>query len=282
VETLANVPYILARGGSEYARLGTERSSGTKVFSLVGKVNRTGLVEVEMGVTLRHLIFDIGGGVKRDRAFKAVQTGGPSGGALPESYLDLEVDFDGLTEKGAMMGSGGMIVMDDHDCMVEVARYYVNFLAEESCGKCTPCREGLRQMLAILTDITEGRGQEGDVELLERLGNTLQDASLCALGKSAPNPVLSTIKHFRDEYDAHIREQRCPAGVCVKLTTFAVEAEKCTSCSACKRACPVGAVAGEKGSPFSIDPVLCIACGSCRDACRFDAIHAKKVERGQS
>ena len=279
VETLANVPYILSVGGVEFAKLGTEHSSGTKVFSLVGKVNRTGLIEVPMGATLRHLIFDIGGGIKRDRAFKAVQTGGPSGGCLPEGLLDLEVDFDKLTEKGAMMGSGGMIVMDEHDCMVEVARYYVKFLSEESCGKCTPCREGLRQMLEILTDITEGRGQVGDVELLERLGNTLMEASLCALGKTAPNPVLSTIKHFRDEYDAHINEKRCPAGVCVKLTTFVVDPEICNSCHACMKACPVGAVFGDKDNkdvPYSIDREACIACGSCRDVCRVDAIFAEK------
>jgi NADH-quinone oxidoreductase subunit F len=276
VETLVNVPFILTHGGKQFAQLGTQRSSGTKVFSLVGKVNRTGLIEVPMGATLRNLIFEIGGGVKRDRAFKAVQTGGPSGGCLPKEYLDLAVDFDGLTEMGAMMGSGGMIVMDEHDCMVEVARYYVNFLSEESCGKCTPCREGLRHMLAILTDITEGRGQEGDVELLERLGKTLKEASLCALGKTAPNPVLSTIEHFRDEYDAHIREGRCPAGVCVKLTTFVVNPDNCTSCNACKKACPVRAVFGGKDEPYRIDQEACIACGSCRDVCRFDAVFAER------
>ncbi|MCL1895635.1 MAG: 4Fe-4S binding protein [Clostridiales bacterium] len=279
VETFANIPYILTRGGAGFAGLGTGGSSGTKVFSLVGKVNRTGLVEVPMGASLRHLIFDIGGGVKRDRAFKAVQTGGPSGGCLPESMLDLEVDFDRLTEMGAMMGSGGMIVMDEHDCMVEVARYYTSFLSEESCGKCTPCREGLRQMLTILAGICEGRGQEGDVELLERLGNTLRDASLCALGKTAPNPVLSTIKHFRAEYDIHIREKRCPAGVCVKLSTFAIDAGICTNCGACKKACPVGAILGDAkagGVPFVIDQNVCIACGSCRDACRFNAVYAER------
>jgi len=276
VETLANIPYILLQGGTEFAKLGTKGSSGTKVFSLVGKVNRTGLIEVEMGTTLRHLIFDIGGGIKRGRAFKAVQTGGPSGGCIPEEFLDLGVDFDGLTEMDAMMGSGGMIVMDEHDCMVEVARYYVNFLSEESCGKCTPCREGLRQMLTILTDISEGRGQKGDVELLERLCATLKDASLCALGKTAPNPVLTTIKHFRSEYDAHIDELRCPAGVCVKLTTFAVIEENCTSCNACKKGCPAGAITGEKDIPYSIDRDACIACGSCREACRSDAITTER------
>jgi NADH-quinone oxidoreductase subunit F len=278
VETLANIPYILAHGGARYAELGSATSSGTKVFSLVGKVNRTGLVEVEMGATLRHLIFDIGGGIKRDRLFKAVQTGGPSGGCIPEKWLDLEVDFDSLTAKGAMMGSGGMIVMDEHDCMVEVARYYVNFLAEESCGKCTPCREGLRQMLRILTDITEGHGTSDDIEVLERLGATLRSSSLCALGQSAANPVLSTIEHFRDEYETHINEHRCPAGVCAALTVYDIDAAKCTSCSVCSRVCPVGVIHGEKGVPYTIDSTGCIACGSCRDSCRFDAVFPRKKE----
>jgi NADH-quinone oxidoreductase subunit F len=278
VETLANIPWIMANGGAAYAALGTPSSAGTKVFSLVGKVNRTGLVEVQMGATLRHLIFDIGGGIKRNRPFKAVQTGGPSGGCIPEAWLDLEVDFDSLSARGAMMGSGGMIVMDDHDCMVEVARYYVNFLAEESCGKCTPCREGLRQMLAILTDITEGRGQPGDIELLQRLGNTLQSAALCALGQTAANPVLSTIEHFRHEYEAHIHEHRCEAGVCTALTVYDINAQKCTSCSACARACPVGIIHGDKTVPYTIEAASCIACGSCRDACRFDAVFTKAKE----
>ena len=214
VETFANIPVIIASGGEEFARLGTEKSKGTKVFALVGKVKRTGLVEVPMGVSLRHLIFDIGGGVIEGRPFKAVQTGGPSGGCIPEALLDLPLDFETLTGYGAMMGSGGMIVMDDSDCMVEVARYYTNFLADESCGKCTPCREGLWQMLRILTDICEGRGKEGDIELIKELAGTLAEASLCALGKTAVNPLLTTVRHFRDEYDAHIREKRCPAGVC--------------------------------------------------------------------
>ena len=276
VETLANIPTIILHGGAPFAAIGSEQSGGCKVFSLVGKIKRTGLVEVPMGTPLRRIVFDIGGGVKDGRPFKAVQTGGPSGGCISEAMLDLPVDFDTLSAHGAMMGSGGMLVMDDRDCMVEVARYYVNFLAEESCGKCTPCREGLRQMLIILTDITEGRGQEGDIEVLERLGNTMLEASLCALGKSAPHPVLSTIKHFRDEYEAHIKEGRCPAGVCTKLTTFVVDPEKCTSCNACKKACPIGAVSGEKGVPYSIDKEACIACGSCRDVCRFGAVHAEK------
>jgi len=217
VETFANVPVIIEAGGAKFAELGTEKSKGTKVFSLVGKVKRTGLVEVPMGMSLRQLIYDVGGGVIGDRPFKAVQTGGPSGGCIPAELLDLPVDFDTLTERGAMMGSGGMIVMDDRSCMVEVARYYVDFLANESCGKCTPCREGLRQMLHILTDIVQGRGKEGDVGLLEEISATLAGSALCALGKTAPNPVMTTIKYFGDEYDAHIRGKRCPAGVCAAL-----------------------------------------------------------------
>ncbi len=272
VETLANVPYIIKNGGAEYASVGTDNSKGTKVFALVGKVKRTGLVEVPMGATLRHLIFDIGGGIINDRPFKAVQTGGPSGGCIPESMLDLPVDFDTLKSYGAMMGSGGMIVMDDRSCMVEVARYYVQFLCGESCGKCTPCREGLKQMLAILTDICEGRGKLEDLDTLETLGETMIDSSLCALGKSAPNPVLTTLKYFRDEYEAHILEHRCPAGVCKKLTSFRIDPEKCRGCTMCSRVCPAGAISGTVREPHSIDPAKCIVCGSCREACRFGAV----------
>ena len=275
VETLANVPYIIAHGGAHYASVGTEGSKGTKVFALVGKVKRTGLVEVPMGATLRHLIYDIGGGVQNDRPFKAVQTGGPSGGCIPESMLDLPVDFDTLKQYGAMMGSGGMIVMDDRSCMVEVARYYVSFLCGESCGKCTPCREGLKQMLAILTDICEGRGTMEDLDLLEQLGETMQDSSLCALGKSAPNPVLTTLKYFREEYEAHIREHRCGAGVCKALTSFSIDPTACKGCGACKRACPAGAVSGDVKQPHVIDQTKCIRCGSCREACRFGAVLTK-------
>jgi len=275
VETLANVPYILSHGGADFASVGTEKSKGTKVFALVGKVKRTGLVEVPMGTTLRELIFDIGGGIKGDRPFKAVQTGGPSGGCIPESMLDLPVDLDKLKEYGAMMGSGGMIVMDDRSCMVDVARYYVNFLCGESCGKCTPCREGLKQMLQILTDICEGRGSMEDLDLLEALGETMIDCSLCALGKSAPNPVLTTLKYFRDEYEAHILEHRCPAGVCKELTTFRIDPEACRGCTSCARACPAGAISGEVRKAHSIDVSKCIACGSCRETCRFDAVRTE-------
>lgn len=275
VETLASIPIILKEGGDTYAKIGTDRSKGTKVFAIVGKVKSTGLVEVPMGTSLRTLIYDIGGGIIGDRPYKAVQTGGPSGGCIPEDLLDLPVDFDTLTEHGAMMGSGGMIVMDDRSCMVEVARYYVDFLCEESCGKCTPCREGLRQMRNILTNICEGKGQPGDIELLERLGHTMQDASLCALGKSAANPVLTTIKYFREEYEAHINEHRCPAGVCPDLTRFEVDPDVCRGCGACSRACPTEAISGQKKQAHVIDSTKCIACGSCREACKFDAIMTK-------
>ena len=275
VETLASIPAILRDGGEAYAQVGTENSKGTKVFAMVGKVKHTGLVEVPMGTTLRTLVYDIGGGIIDDRPFKAIQTGGPSGGCIPEELLDLPVDFDTLVEYGAMMGSGGMIVMDDRSCMVEVARYYVDFLCEESCGKCTPCREGLRQMRTILTDICEGRGKPGDIELLERICHTMEDASLCALGRTAANPVLTTIKFFRDEYEAHIDGHCCPAGVCPSLTQFSIEADKCTGCTMCSRACPTNAISGQKKEAHAIDATLCIACGSCREACRFDAVRTE-------
>ncbi|MBA7623919.1 Ion-translocating oxidoreductase complex subunit C [subsurface metagenome] len=272
VETWANVPLIINRGANWYSQIGTEGSKGTKIFSLVGKINNTGLIEVPMGITLREIIYDIGGGVPNGKSFKAVQTGGPSGGCIPESLTDLPVDFDRLTEAGSMMGSGGMIVMDEDTCMVDIARYFIKFLTEESCGKCVPCREGLDRMLDILTDITEGKGKEEDIELLEELGDVIKEASLCALGGTAPNPVLSTIRYFRDEYEAHIRQKRCPAGVCKALITFTVDEEKCNGCRVCARECPEGAISGEKKEPHTIDQEKCIKCGLCRDSCKFEAI----------
>jgi NADH:ubiquinone oxidoreductase subunit F (NADH-binding)/ferredoxin len=272
VETWANVPLIINRGADWYSQIGTEGSKGTKIFSLVGKINNTGLVEVPMGIRLREIIYGIGGGIPHGKKFKAIQTGGPSGGCLPESLINLPVDFDRLTEAGSMMGSGGMIVMDEDTCMVDIARYFVKFLTEESCGKCVPCREGLDRMQDILTDITEGRGKEGDIELLEELGDLLKESSLCALGTTASNPVLSTIKYFRAEYEAHIREKRCPAGVCKALITFMVDSEKCTGCGVCLRECPQGAISGKKKEPHIIDQEKCIKCGLCRDSCKFEAI----------
>ena len=275
VETWANVPIIINKGADWYAQIGTEGSKGTKIFSLVGDVKDTGLVEVPMGTTLRQVIFDIGGGIANGRKFKAVQTGGPSGGVLPESMLDMPIDFDTLSEAGSMMGSGGMIVMDDHTCMVDVARYYIEFLAGESCGKCTPCREGLRQMLDILTRITQGEATMEDLEVLEELALVVKEASLCGLGQTAPNPVLSTLKYFRDEYIAHIKDKKCPAGVCTSLIHYEIIPEMCTGCYLCKVRCPVDAIEGKPKEIHVIDQEKCIKCGVCMDVCRFDAV---KVE----
>jgi NADH:ubiquinone oxidoreductase subunit F (NADH-binding)/ferredoxin len=272
VETWANVPLIINKGADWYSRIGTDGSKGTKIFSLVGKINNTGLIEVPMGITLREMIYDIGGGIPNGKSLKAVQTGGPSGGCIPESLIDLPVDFDRLTEAGSMMGSGGMIVMDEDTCMVDLARYFVKFLTEESCGKCVPCREGLDRMLDILTDISEGRGKEEDIELLEELGGVMKEASLCALGGTAANPVLSTIRYFHDEYETHIREKRCPAGVCKALITFTIDEEKCTGCRVCARECPQEAISGAKKEPHKIDQEKCIKCGLCRDICKFEAV----------
>jgi len=275
INNVANVPLIINNGADWYASIGTEKSKGTKIFSLVGKINNTGLVEVPMGMTLREIIYDIGGGIPNGRKFKAVQTGGPSGGCIPESLLDLPVDFDKLYEVGSMMGSGGMIVMDDRSCMVDVAKYFLSFLQEESCGKCVPCREGIRRMREILEDICAGKGQEGDIELLEKIATGVADGSLCALGSSAPNPVLSTLRYFRDEYDAHIKEHRCPAGVCKALITYSIDAEKCTGCTLCSKVCPVQAISGEKKKAHTIDNYKCTRCGACFESCKFDAINVK-------
>ena len=275
VETWANVPYIINKGADWFASIGTERSKGTKIFSLVGKVVNTGLVEVPMGTTLRTIIYDIGGGIPKKKKFKAVQTGGPSGGCIPEQFLDLGVDFDQLTKVGSMMGSGGMIVMDQDTCMVDLARYFLDFLKEESCGQCNPCREGIDRMLEILTDICQGEGKEGDIELLEELGAMIQKASLCGLGTSAANPVLTTILYFRDEYEAHINEKKCPAGVCKNLFHYEVDEEVCNGCRLCSLKCPEEAITGEKKKPHLLDQDKCIKCGICYDVCKFDAIAIK-------
>ena len=272
VETYANVPAILLKGADWYTAMGTEHSKGTKVFSLVGKINNTGLVEVPMGISLRDIIYKIGGGIPKKKNFKAVQTGGPSGGCIPEQFLDLPVDFDELAKVGSIMGSGGMIVMDQDTCMVDVARYFVDFLKDESCGQCNPCREGLKQMLDILTNICEGNGKEGDIEFLEEIGAMMQKFSLCGLGTSAPNPVLTSILYFRNEYEAHIRDKKCPAGVCKPLFHYEIDPEACTGCTLCAKKCPQDAVSGEKKKPHVIDQEKCIKCGICYEGCKFDAI----------
>ncbi len=275
VETWANVPVIINKGADWFSRVGTKKSKGTKVFSLVGKVNNTGLVEVPMGITLREIVYDIGGGVLDGKKFKAVQTGGPSGGCIPENLIDIPVDYEKLTEAGAMMGSGGMIVMDENTCMVDVARYFLIFLEGESCGKCVPCREGIKRMEQILTRICKGEGEEGDIELLEEMALIIKDTSLCGLGQTAPNPVLTTIKYFRDEYEAHIKDKRCPAGVCRELIQYVIDEAKCTGCLLCAKNCPQGAITGEKKQPQTIDQSECIKCGACLEFCKFDAIIIK-------
>jgi len=272
VETWANVPLIVSRGAEWYASTGTESSKGTKIFSLVGKVRNTGLVEVPMGITLKDIIYEIGGGIRKNKAFKAVQTGGPSGGCIPNNKMNLAVDYDSLKQLGAMMGSGGMIVMDENNCMVDTAKYFIHFLMYESCGKCVPCREGLTQMHEILSRICEGQGEEGDVQLLESLSAFMVEASLCALGGTAPNPVLSTLRYFQDEYKAHIVDKKCKAGVCRNLFEYVIDEDRCNGCTLCRVKCPEQAVTGEKKKPHTIDPHMCIRCGICYSLCKQEAV----------
>lgn len=272
VETFANIPLIIRNGGAWYASVGTEKSKGTKVFALTGKIANTGLAEVPMGITMREIIYDIGGGIKDGKRFKAVQIGGPSGGCLPESLLDTPIDYDSLTQAGAIMGSGGLVVLDEETCMVDLARFFMSFAASESCGKCTPCREGTKRMLEILTKITEGKAVMEDLDKLEHLALVVKDASLCGLGQTAPNPVLTTLRYFHHEYEAHISEKKCPAGVCQSLIKYQVIPEKCTACGKCQRACPVGAITGKGREIRFIEIDRCIKCGACYAACPFDAI----------
>ncbi len=273
VETLANIPFIIKEGAAALNSLGTEKSKGTKVFALTGKIKNTGLLEVPMGTSLREVIFDIGGGLPGDKEFKAIQIGGPSGGCIPTDYLDLPIDYDSLLEVGAMMGSGGMVVMDDDTCMVDVARFFLNFTQSESCGKCTPCREGTKRMLEILNRIVEGEGKEGDISLLEELGEHIKDTSLCGLGQSAPNPILSTIRYFRPEYETHIKNQKCPAGSCSALASaYIIDQEACVSCGQCARVCPVDAISVKENNQYIIDAESCISCGACENKCPVDAI----------
>ena len=272
VETLANIPVIFTEGGEAFASVGTAGSKGTKVFAMAGKVNNIGLVEVPMGTTLREMIYDIGGGIPNGKAFKAAQTGGPSGGCLPADALDTEIDFDTLVAAGSMMGSGGLIVLDETTCMVDIAKFYLEFTQDESCGKCPPCRIGTKRMLEILDKITRGEGTMEDIDNLETLARTISSSALCALGQTAPNPILATLKFFREEYEAHIIDKKCPAGVCKKLLQYQIDADKCKGCTACARNCPVGAIEGTVREPHRIDTAKCIKCGSCIEKCRFGAI----------
>ena len=274
VETLANIPVILNKGADWFASIGTERSKGTKVFALAGKINNVGLIEVPMGTTLREVIYEIGGGIKNGKKFKAVQTGGPSGGCLTEKHLDTPIDFDNLLAAGSMMGSGGMIVMDEDDCMVAVAKFYLEFIVEESCGKGSPCRIGNKRLLEILTRITEGKGTMEDLDNLRNLSQVIKDTALCGLGQTSPNPVLSTLEHFYDEYVAHIRDHKCPAGKCKALLSFRIDPQLCVGCTLCSRNCPVDAIIGERKEAHFIDTTKCIKCGTCKDKCKFNAISA--------
>ena len=272
VETWANVPRIILRGAPWFSNIGTEKSKGTKVFSVVGKLKNTGLVEVPMGITMREIVYDIGGGILNDKKFKAVQIGGPSGGCLPEKLIDTPIDYESLTKAGAIMGSGGLIIMDEDSCMVEVARYFLSFTQDESCGKCPPCREGTRHMYNILTNITAGKGEEGDLELLEKMAHLVKATSICGLGKTAPNPVLTTIRYFRDEYEAHIKNKRCPARICKPLITYNILQDNCTGCHLCFKNCPTNAITGEVKKLHAITQEKCIKCGMCFDVCKFDAV----------
>ncbi len=272
VETFANIPIILERGAEWFGTIGTERSKGTKVFALAGKINNVGLIEVPMGTTLREVIYEIGGGIKGGKKFKAVQTGGPSGGCLTEKHLDTPIDFDNLLAVGSMMGSGGMIVMDEDDCMVAVARFYLDFTVEESCGKCTPCRIGNKRMLEILDKITQGKGTEEDLQTLKTLGRVIKDSALCGLGQTSPNPVLSTLDNFHDEYIAHVKRKVCPAKQCKELLTYAINPETCTGCHVCAKNCPSEAIIGSIRRPHIIIPDKCIRCGMCTSRCKFNAI----------
>ncbi len=272
VETFANIPRIILKGADWYKNIGTEKSGGTKVFALTGKVKNTGLIEVPLGISLREIIYDIGGGIEGDRKFKAVQTGGPSGGCIPAEFLDTEVDYEPLALAGSIMGSGGMIVLDETDCMVNTAKFFLEFTQSESCGKCTPCRIGTKRLLEILDRITSGKGKKGDIELLQELSEDIKATSLCGLGMTAPNPVLSTIKYFRNEYEAHIIDKKCPAAVCKDLIKYFILEEVCNGCGACKRVCPADAIRGIKKNAHRIDPALCIKCGTCFYACKFKAV----------